>query len=351
MTRPDAPAGDPHEQLRALIHDAVDLVEPRPALATIQSRTKVTTMNSKRPWIAVAAGAVAATALTVVTVNLVGNDGSDPRTDGPAATQTPTPTGTGSPDPSPTAPSTEQRAVPAYYVGETARGPRLYREFISLDVPAGTPAVVEAVDASLQGEALDPDYFSPWSDLGVSADSASYEGGTLTVSIDGPASLRERPAGMSKALASMAIEQVLYTALAELGEGYDVPVQLLLSGARTDMLLGVPVAEPLAAGDPLDVRSTVAIFEPVEGASVDAPFTVTGEGAFFEANVSWQLLDGTTVVEEGFAMAKECCTLSPYTFTVDAAPGTYTLRVYDADMSGGAEGSGEAEDTKTVTVR
>ena len=36
---------------------------------------------------------------------------------------------------------------------------------------------------------------------------------------------------------------------------------------------------------------------------------------------------------------------APYSFEVTAVPGDYMLRVYDADMSG-AEGNGEAEDTK-----
>ena len=60
--------------------------------------------------------------------------------------------------------------------------------------------------------------------------------------------------------------------------------------------------------------------------------------------------DGDRVVDEGFTTAKECCTLSPYSFEVDAPAGDYVLRVYDADMSGG-EGNGEAEDTKRITIR
>ena len=43
-------------------------------------------------------------------------------------------------------------------------------------------------------------------------------------------------------------------------------------------------------------------------------------------------------------------TLSPYSFEVEADPGEYLLRVYDADMSGG-EGPGEQEDTKRIVVR
>ena len=50
-------------------------------------------------------------------------------------------------------------------------------------------------------------------------------------------------------------------------------------------------------------------------------------------------------------MAQECCTLSPFSFTVhNVRPGDYTLRVYDADQSGVEEGKNEPADTKRITV-
>ena len=57
------------------------------------------------------------------------------------------------------------------------------------------------------------------------------------------------------------------------------------------------------------------------------------------------------MVKQGFTTAEECCTLSPYSFEVTAPPGNYTLVVHDEDASGGAEGAGQVEDTKRVTVR
>jgi hypothetical protein len=52
-------------------------------------------------------------------------------------------------------------------------------------------------------------------------------------------------------------------------------------------------------------------------------------------------------------MAQECCTMAPYSFTVDvpagAPPGDYTLVVHDEDMSGG-EGFPPFRDTKRLTL-
>ena len=58
---------------------------------------------------------------------------------------------------------------------------------------------------------------------------------------------------------------------------------------------------------------------------------------------------GDEVVRNGFTTARECCTLSPYSFTVTATPGDYTLVVHDTDESDG-EGIGTSEDTKRITV-
>jgi hypothetical protein len=54
-------------------------------------------------------------------------------------------------------------------------------------------------------------------------------------------------------------------------------------------------------------------------------------------------------VRNGFTTARECCTLSPYSFTVTATPGDYTLVVHDTDESDG-EGIGTSEDTKRIKV-
>ena len=351
------PDGQSEDRLRHLLDDAVADVHPTPALSAIRNRTKVTPMNRHRSWLVAAAAAVAVSAATVTTVVLTGDDSGRPDRGGPAASADPTPDTEGdatpdagdeptSPEPSAADPGTQQ-AVAVYYVGTTPAGPRLFREFHGFTLPEERAAVakaalVEAVDDT----ASDPDYRSPWSALDVTVGLVAMSGDTVTVDLAGD--LHDRPEGMSEAEADIAVQQLVHTVQAAYKSR--VPVQLLLDGGRTDTLLGVPVAEPLAAGDPMEVQAPVWIIEPQEGSS-GTGFVVMGRGAFFEANVSWQLLDGDRVVDEGFTTAKECCTLSEFRFELDApAPGDYTLRVYDADMSGG-EGNGEAEDTKRLTFR
>jgi hypothetical protein len=342
----------PEDRLRALLDDAVSDVEPTPALSAIRNRTKVTPMNRHRTWLVAAAAAVAVSAATVTTVVLTGDDGGRPDRAGPASTTDPTPDespsagdDTASPGPEPSdAPKVEQ-AVPVYYVGETPAGPRLFREFHRMTLPEDPAAIAKAaLMEAVADTAADPDYRSAWAALDVTVGTVAMSGDTVTVDLAGD--LHDRPAGTSEAEAEIAVQQLVHTVQA----AYErrVPVQLVLEGARTDTVLGVPVAEPLTAGDPMQVQAPVWIIEPQEGSAGNG-FDVEGRGAFFEANVSWQLLDGNRVVDEGFTTAEECCTLSPYSFRLDApAPGDYTLRVYDADMSGG-EGNGEAEDTKQLT--
>ncbi len=354
---------DPYDddELRALLEDAVSDVEPTPALSDIQDRTqKVTPMSSKRPWIFAAIGAVAATAATLVAVTVLTDDDPTPTaapadspsrsaSDDPTEEPSETPSDDASDEPS-DPPAPQSIAVPVYYVGDAPAGTRLFREFHSLPKESVSASQVsDALNEAIDTPALDPDYRSDWPDdtsvVGVNVDGT---GAGDLVWIDLSGDVHDRPAGMSEEQAQMAVEQLIYTAQAVLQERH--PIQLTIDGKRTDTVLGVPTSEPLAEGDPMSVQGTVWIISPQEGDTVGQTFTVEGRGAFFEANVSWQLLQGDEVVKHGFATADEGMTLSPYSFEVTAAPGDYTLRVYDADVSGG-EGVGEAEDTKDITVQ
>jgi len=376
------------DRMRELFNDAVSDVEPHETLDAIRGRTAASGVATHRSWWLGASAAVVATAATVAAIAVVGADprmtsAGDPGFAGsgdPSVAQTtedPTPTPEPSmepsTDPTPTEPDATQDAqpstpvepsepdptsdtggsstpatptdvtVPVYYVGETFQGPRLYREFHGVTTTDGLSA---ALQISVAGEATDEDYTSPWpAGTSVTADH-DETAGLITVDLanDGTG-LRGRPAGMSADRAAMAVEQLVYTAQA--ATQTRAPVQLLLGGERTDTVLGVPAAEPLAQGDPLSTLAPVWVIDPADEAEVRSGFTVSGLAAAFEANVQWELMQGDTVVRDGFTMTAEAFTMSPYSFTVEAPPGEYTLVVHDSDASGRGN---VFRDTKNLTI-
>ena len=212
----------------------------------------------------------------------------------------------------------------------------------------GEDLLAPALTEALQGSPRDPEYFSLWEDLGASLTS-TFSGGTVVIGLDGPTSLTERPTGASEDEARLAVQQLVYTATAVLQR--NVTVEFELGGRPADTLLGVDVAGGVGRGGAAETLAPVWVTSPQDDDTVGSTFSVEGQGAFFEANVSWELLDTSgEVVQDGFATARECCVMSPYRFEVTGvAPGDYELRVYAADMSGG-EGGAEPEDTKRLTV-
>lgn len=346
----------PDDDLRRLLHDAVDGVEPRPGLTTIRSRTsrsKEDTMS--RNWLFGALGAAVATAAVIVVTTVVGSGGND---DPPATspTQTPTTAPSSSPDPSPstttTSPAPDDVAVPVYYVGETARGLGLYREFQRAS--GADDPVLAAVTLAVAGNPLDPDYRSVWpDDAGVAGVEATPD--LITVDLSGASAAR--PAGMSEREAALAIEQVVYTAQAAYGKGR-LPVAIQLGNGPTAEVLGVPTSEPLANGPVLKTLSHVNLTNPAEGQTVSGDtLAVSGVANSFEANVVVRLqrFEGTEV------MAQEPFTaegwmgdqLFPFAGSIDISevpPGRYTLTAMTDDPSGGAEGPGADSDSKVITI-
>jgi len=327
------------ERLRQMLDDAVSDVEPRHTLREIRDRTAT---RSRHGWMWVAGAAAVATAATVTAVVVFGG--------GPGTTGAQRP---GFADGSPTdratseQPVTRSAGLPVYYVGDTGRGPRLFREFFSPIDRVGTTEAEFAVSMAVSESPADPDYRTDWPALTFA--NVEIDGDMLTVSFGGDpeSDLRERALGMSPAEARLAVQQLVYTAQAAVDE--PAPVRFLLFGETTDRLLGIPIAETRSADDPSEVLAQVWIDKPAEGQIVQREFEVSGLANAFEATVQWELMQGAEVVKRGFTTAEECCTMAPYSFMVTAPPGDYTLVVHDSDPSGG-EGFPPWEDTKQITV-
>lgn len=303
---------------------------------------------SSRPWFLAAGAAVVATAATIGAFAVLNGDPSTTDSPGPAANPSVTDAAENPPSPDEsdgTGPApAETGSFPVYYVGDTPRGPRLYREFHG--APGGD-ALTSALEDAVSEDPFDPDYFTPWPAMTQASGTSQEDLITVNLGGDPEGSLRDRPAGMSAEEAEMAVQQLVYTATAATQS--TAPVQFMLFGERTDQLLGVPVSEPLARAEETSVLAGVWIIDPGEGASVPSGFEVSGVGSFFEANVVWELRKGDTVVETGFTTAEEAFRMAPYSFKIEAEPGDYTLVVTDSDPSGG-EGFPPFSDTKSITI-
>ncbi|GEP37812.1 hypothetical protein NPS01_14750 [Nocardioides psychrotolerans] len=358
MTEPRDEPRD--EQLARLITDAADGVEPTDRLAEIRTRTASTRRRTR--WYA-AGGASLLAAAAVVAVALLGNPAS-PGADGAGPAQDPTPTVT---DPTPAPSGSASPADPptgagtttsytVFFVGDTARGPRLYSEV--RDVRGGRDLFTAL--QQLETPPLDPDYRALWPE-GSFAD-AGFDGvgtdGQLSVVL-ADASLRERPAGMSEADARLAVESVIWTLQSAASEGdpLQAPVQFYLGRNPIDQVLGVPTAEGLAAGLSEDVQAQMNVAFPTEDQVVAGSFIALGRNNGFEATMTWTITDEAgSVVLDGFATAEGWGEggLFPWrTEPIDVsglAPGRYIFTAANDDPSGGAEGVGPDTDTRSIIV-
>jgi len=352
----------PHEEwVRDLLEDAVSDAAPEHGLDAIRARTASSSSRPRRRgWLWGAGSAVVATAATVAAVVTLGN-GPSTNESGPAfssgaasnhqgsgsaqsaAGSTRSGATAGSAQPSQgTGTPVATTAETVYYVGQTPHGPRLYRE--THDV-ASTDTATIAVRGAVTGKAQDPDYTSPWPS-GTQVDQVSASGSAITVALrSGGTSLTDRPAGMSSDEASLAIQQVVYTAQDALSS--KAPVSFTVDGQPATRLLGMDVSGGVDRAPDTSTEALVWALSPAEGAQVHSPFTVTGLANAFEANVVWELKQGGQVVQQGHTTAQQAFLMSPYSFNVDAPPGDYTLVVHDSDASGQGH---VTEDTKDITV-
>ena len=233
--------------------------------------------------------------------------------------------GATSPTPAPTSAAAGERALPVYYVAETAAGPRLQREFHRLPAADPATAAVRAMLARPTGS--DPDYRNPWPAGTTLRGPVASTADAITVDLT------------AAPPSELAAQQLVFTVQGALGS--TTPVRLLANG--------VPTGPPIPRGDPYALRSLVQIDAPADGTSAASPVTVTGEAAVFEATLHWTVLSGSTTVRTGVTSTAEGQTFAPFRFSLDLPPGRYTVRISEDDPSDGA-GRPVLTDDRTVTV-
>jgi hypothetical protein len=326
------------DDLRHALDDATSEVHPRGDFADIRYRLADEPPAARR-WAAPAMAAAAAIALVLGGVTWFAQH--QQRT---APTAEPADTGGHDPVTRTTPQSVGRTAtLPTYFVGDTAAGPRLFSEQHVVDDVHGTDLAAAVQEVVGRGP-IDPDYHR-WTASDALVASAESDGATVTIDLS---EQLPRPTGMGEEEATVTLQSLVWTADRVVGQ--DLPVRFTVGGAPVESLLGVPTTEPLTKQSADQVMSTVQVTTPTQGEVVPTEFTVEGQASTFEANVVWELKQGDRVVRHGFTTAAECCTLSPYSFTVTAPPGDYTLVVHDTDESDG-EGVGTSQDTKAITVQ
>ncbi|QTE28478.1 Gmad2 immunoglobulin-like domain-containing protein [Pengzhenrongella sicca] len=165
-------------------------------------------------------------------------------------------------------------------------------------------------------------------------------------------STRSRPA-FAFAAAAVAAAALVLTGCAGTAEPGDSSSSSESASPTLDAT--TPPAEPTTpATDPAaEPTGTTVIEAPVDGSTVAGPqVAVSGQGTAFEATLSWRILTAGTedVVQESYTNAGANGEIGPFAFTVELAPGTYTLEVWEPDMSDGAAGTPTARATTTFTV-
>jgi hypothetical protein len=296
--------------------------------------------------------ALLAALLAVGAVAGCGDDDPDAADPAPTSSSTATPS---SPTTSPSSPTTSAGSsetptaggtstVPVYFVGDTPQGPRLYREFRTVESPDRAMA---ALDLMTSGDALDPDYGTLYPD-GSFAD-VEIDDDSIEVTL-ADRTWTTRAAGMTRAEARLAVQQLVYT-LQGVAQAR-LPVEVELDGSDAS-LFGVRADDGYTNAPELAVRALVNVTTPEQGATVHEAFTATGVSSSFEATIGWELRDGQRVVKRGSATAPGWMgKLYPWRTKVrltGVAPGEYTFVALTDDPTN--EGPGPTEDSKSITVQ
>lgn len=106
------------------------------------------------------------------------------------------------------------------------------------------------------------------------------------------------------------------------------------SATATSAPTGSPAPTPTAGA----TNGVNVLTAPLDGSTVAGPtVTVSGQGTAFEATLSYRVLvaGSQDVVAEGFTMAGANGEVGPFSFDVDLTPGSYTVQVWEPDMSDG----------------
>lgn len=243
------------------------------------------------------------------------------------------------PEPNPT-PSVHTREVGVYWVADTARGPRLFHELVTL--PDTADAATQALAYLTTHGPVDPDYTTLWPS-GTEVRDVAISDGVAVVDL---APVRLNVGAEAEYLA---IQQLLWT-LTEADPSIS-GMRITVDGMAVESLAGHVDASGMFAKPPTyEVLAPVWISTPAHGAVVGDEVEVRGFAGTFEANVVWELLrDGVRVDGGSTTAAAAAPAWAPWMVTLSGLePGAYEIR---AEEYSAKDGSLVVRDSKAFTVR
>lgn len=232
------------------------------------------------------------------------------------------------------------KAYAQYWVADTARGFRLYREFVRLEV---TPdPITTALQALIAGTPKDSDYVSLWPKE-TKINSVVVSGDLATIDL----TLGKMNVGSEAE--SLAIAQLVWTATA--ADTKVKRVRFTVGGKIVESIAGhVDATKPFTRGLTYEVLAPVWITSPEEGAQVSAQgFILSGMASTFEANVAWKVFQNGKLVQQGSTTAAEAAPAwKPWSVAVKGlTPGKYMFIAMEYSAK---DGSLVAQDTKNATL-
>lgn len=250
----------------------------------------------------------------------------------PSTDNTPTPT---------TSPTVSTKALAQYWVADTSRGFRLYREFVRVN-PA-PDAITAALRQLVSQKPIDSDYVSLWP-LGTTINSVKVSGDSAIVDLTFP------KLNLGSEAESLAIAQLVWTATA--ADTTVKRVSITVDGKKIESLAGhMDATKAFTRGLTYEVLAPIWITSPTENQSVAAKgFTLSGMASTFEANVVWKVMKDGVLIQEGSTTAQEAAPAwKPWSVVIEnLKPGTYQFFAMEYSAE---DGSLVAQDTKSAILK
>jgi hypothetical protein len=337
---------DIEDRLRGALSREADSVQPDDHLGDIRAAVSSSHRRGWR-WVTPIAAAAAVAAIGVaVWVGLRPTAGPTPAPANPSTTGpvTPSPSSplppsssapaTGSASPSPTGSATSAPAptvavaLPVYYVappGSADGHYRLVRVFVPGQLPGGATTAQKA-DAALAAAvtvpADNPNRFVAAWPAGTTAKYVAMTAPEVGVSLSGPG-----VTGLPEEAQRMAVQALVWTVTAAVQQAH-APVPVVVNGGRIFESVGTNVFKRPADDQQFTEIAQIWVDSPYAGQVIAAgrAVVVSGQACVFEANVTWELRRGGSVVDQGHTMATSGCPQQG-SWTVDL--GTLTAGQYE----------------------